>query len=97
MGEGLSGVSPETLERACRDLGGVLREPGRSDLSAEFRFMPRYPLRLELWYADEEFPASGKLLVNDGVKTQLGLEAAGTLGVLLLRRLIRRCGEGRKD
>ena len=49
--------------------------------------MPRFPLRLNLWLADEEFPASGKVLVNDGVKHCLGTEATGTIGMLLIQKV----------
>ena len=87
----LSGCAPEQIAAACRALDGTPGDNPRADLCVDFCFMPRYPLRLNLWVADDEFPASGKLLVNDGVRHVLGVEAAGTVGMLLLEKLCRAC------
>lgn len=85
--------SPERIRAACERLGARFVDNPRADLCADFFFLPRFPLRLNLWYADDEFPASGKLLVNDGVKQCLGTEAIGTVGTLLIRGLCDACGE----
>lgn len=78
---------PEAIRQACGRLGGLIREDTRADLCADFSFMPRFPLRLNLWFADDEFPACGKVLVNDGVKHRLGTEAIGTISTFLVRKL----------
>ena len=88
----LSGMPPERIEGACRALGGEPPVLPHSDLSSEFLFMPRYPLRMNLWFSDKEFPASGRVLVNGGVRRALGVEAAGTAALLLMNRLCRACG-----
>jgi len=85
---------PERIRAACEELGAEYAEDARSDLCALFRFAPNYPLRLNLWYADEEFPASGKVLVNAGVSRCLGLEVAGSVAALLVRRLCDAADEG---
>ena len=85
----LSQCTPESLGRACATLGATLREDSPADLCAVFHFLPRFPLMLNLWLADDEFPASGKLLVNAGVRHCLGTEAIGTVGCMLVERL---CG-----
>ena len=87
IAERLGKHAPEDIRGAFEALGATFREDSRADLCAEFRFAPNYPLLLNLWYADDEFPASGKVLVNGGVRRCLGLEAAGTAAVLLARRL----------
>ena len=79
-------VEPERIIRACEKLGGQVF-PGSADLSVSFHFAPHFPMLLNLWYADDEFPASGKVLINDGVKHHLGTEAIGTLAVFLVRML----------
>lgn len=83
----LGQCAPEAVRRACMALGAAFPGDGSADLCAEFRFMPRFPLRLNLWFADDEFPASGKLLVNAGVSHCLGTEAIGTVGCMLVSRL----------
>ena len=83
--------TPGQIENACAELGGVLQGECRADLCAVFAFMPRFPLRLQLWFADDEFPASGKVLINDGVKHCLGTEAIGTVATLLIQQLCTAC------
>ena len=85
--ERLSGLDEAALLPRCLALGAIVVPGTRADLCADFAFAPRYPLRLQLWYADDEFPASGKVLVNRGSCSMLGLEAAGTAAVLLVRLL----------
>lgn len=82
---------PEHIRAAFERLGAVFHEHTRADLCADFLFLPCFPLRLNLWFADDEFPASGKLLINDGVKHCLGTEAIGTVGVLLVQKLCQAC------
>ena len=89
----LGRFSPETILSACGKLGGEIVPDTRADLCAVFRFMPRYPLMLNLWYADDEFPASGKVLLNDGVRDALGTEAAGTAAGMLARQLCAACDD----
>ena len=83
----LGKCAPEAVCQACAALGADYPGNGSADLCAVFCFMPRFPLRLNLWYADDEFPASGKLLVNAGVHHCLGTEAIGTVGCMLVDRL----------
>ena len=82
---------PENIHAACERLGATFPNDSRADLCADFNFLPFFPLRLNLWFADDEFPASGKLLVNNGVKHCLGAEAIGTVGTLLLQKLCKKC------
>ena len=83
----LSPLSEDELRRRFEALGAVWTSEAQADLCADFYFMPNYPYRLSLWLADDEFPASGKVRVNAGVRRSLGLEAVGTMAVYLVNRV----------
>lgn len=82
----LGSLSPEELERRCRRIGGV-REPSNADLCFRFDYLPRYPVWLKLWFADEEFPASGRMLLDQSAEHYLTIEDAVTVGALILDAL----------
>lgn len=71
-----SSISKEAFARLCLDLGARII-PSRADVTAEFPYAPRFPILLNYWEADDEFPASGKCLVRKGAEHYLGIEAAG--------------------
>ena len=78
------GVLPrEKLARRCENLGAELL-PSNADFCARFDFAPRYPVWLKVWFADEEFPASGRLLVDESAPNYLTIEDAVTVGSLIL-------------
>ena len=81
------GVLPrEELARRCETLGAELL-PSNADFCARFDFAPRYPVWLKVWFADEEFPASGRLLVDESAPNYLTIEDAVTVGALILDEL----------
>lgn len=80
----LGKIPPEQLVRRCLELGAEF-VPSNADLCARFDFAPRYPVWLKLWLADEEFPASGRLFVDERAEHYLTIEDAVTVGSLLLR------------
>ena len=86
LAEFLRGRDLDWLQKTFTGLGARFVE-SRADLSAEFLFFPRYPLRLNLWLADEEFPAAGKLLVDRSADHYLTIEDAVTAGEVFLRKL----------
>ena len=73
----------EELARRCETLGAELL-PSNADFCARFDFAPRYPVWLKVWFADEEFPTSGRLLVDEGAPSYLTIEDAVTVGALIL-------------
>lgn len=79
-------LPPHELRRRCLALGGE-ELPSNADLCVRFSFAPRYPLWLRLWYADEEFPASGRLFLDECAGHYLTVEDAVTVGELLLKQL----------
>ena len=86
LGGFLAGMTQEQLCRVCEELGAQLVEE-RADLCAVFPFLPRYPIWLKVWFADDEFEASGKLLVSKSADHYLTIEDAVTVGELLLSKL----------
>lgn len=76
----------EELERKCGALGGRILK-SNADLCAEFPFLPRYPVTLKLWLADDEFPASGRLLLDSSAEHYLTIEDSVTVGNILLQKL----------
>ena len=78
------GVLPrEELARRCETLGAELL-PSNADFCARFDFAPRYPVWLKVWFADEEFPTSGRILVDESAPNYLTIEDAVTVGSLIL-------------
>ena len=75
--------SPEELRRRCAELGGT-EIPAPADYAVRLPFLPRYPVTLQIWFADEEFAASGRLLLDESAGHYLGMEDAVTVGELLL-------------
>ena len=82
----LGQLDVQTLTEAAARLGGV-PAPGKADLSLRFSFLPRFPLALHLWLADDEFPAACKVLCDGAAEHYLKVEAAGTAAGILLRQL----------
>ena len=76
----------EELARRCETLGAELL-PSNADFCARFDFAPRYPVWLKVWFADEEFAASGRLLVDESAPSYLTIEDAVTVGALILDEL----------
>lgn len=79
--------SPQELERRCTALGAVLRT-SNADLCAEFSLAPYYPVWLKIWFADDEFPASGRMLLDASAEHYLSIEDAVTMGELILEKLL---------
>ena len=79
-------LPPEELTQRCKALGAELL-PTNADFCARFDFAPRYPVWLKIWFADEEFPASGRLLLDESAPHYLTIEDAVTAASLILDRL----------
>lgn len=79
-------LPPEELTQRCKAIGAELL-PTNADFCARFDFAPRYPMWLKIWFADEEFPASGRLLLDESAPHYLTIEDAVTAASLILDRL----------
>lgn len=84
--EKLGKMDAAELERRCRALGAKI-VLSNADFCAEFFFAPRWPVWLKLWLADDEFPASGSMLVDESAAHYLTIEDAVTVGSLILDAL----------
>ena len=82
----LGKLTEAELVRRCIALGGVIQK-SNADLCAAFSFLPMYPLVLKMWFADEDFPASGRLLLDSSAEHYLTIEDAVTLGETFLQML----------
>ena len=82
----LKGREPEQIKEVCSFLGAGFRD-SNADLCAVFPFLPRYPVVVKIWFADEEFPASGKMLVSASADHYLTVEDAVTAGEVMLGKL----------
>lgn len=56
-------LPPEELARRCLSMGAELL-PSNADFCAHFSFLPRCSLWLKVWFADDELPPSGRLLID---------------------------------
>ena len=79
--------SGEAIQNAAAELGGAVI-PGKADLSIRFLFLPKFPMVLNLWLEDEDFPASGKVLLDAAAENFLQVETAGTATGILLAKLL---------
>ena len=81
------------LREACRRLGGVdLPELGAGDLCQRFPALPNLPLALIFYDADDELPASAKVLYDRHSTFFLDLECLAVLGMILKDRLVEEGG-----
>ena len=83
----LQDKDPEKIQKACKNLGAEFTET-KADLCAVFPVLPRYPVTLKIWFADEEFPASGKIFLQDHADHYLSVEDAVTVGEIFVAKII---------
>lgn len=67
------GTSPEDLREACLALEG--RPVRFGDVAMELKVLPRVPMTIVLWVADDEFPARVSILFDSTVQDHLPLDA----------------------
>ena len=75
----------EDFRRACRALGG--REVPMGDIAYVLEVFDGLPLLVQLWFGDEEFPASLRLLWDENALQYLKYETMYYARNLLLERL----------
>lgn len=79
-------ISPCELEQKCAAMGGRILN-GNADFAVELPFLPRLPVQLKIWFADEDFDASGRMQLDASADHYLTIEDAVTVGEILLERL----------
>lgn len=80
-------VSVDAFQKACQELGGVIVE-GRADISVKIPFAPMFPIQINYWEGDDEFPPSGKVLVDENAEHYLTIEAAGSACIIVVNEII---------
>jgi len=83
------GPDPQLLHKVGRVLNAVPRAFG--DAAVELLVLPRIPLTLIVWVADEEFPARASILFDRDATMQLPLDvlfAAAALTIDVLLRIV---------
>lgn len=74
------------IETALKELGGNDKK-SKADLCMKIPFLPMYPVTINIWFADDEYPTSGKLLLDKSADHYLTVEDAVTVGDLILSRI----------
>ena len=83
----------EALKKACESLGGVLLPPmAGADVTARFAVTPFFPVLLQFWQGDEDFPPKLLLLWDRNTDSFMHFETTFYLQGDLLERL-RSCME----
>ena len=82
----LGNWTEEKLETVSRLLGGRIFS-SNADFSVEFSVLPFYPVTLKIWFADEEFAASGRMFLDSSAGHFLSVEDAVTVGDLILEEI----------
>ena len=82
----LKGKNLEEIEKACICLGGIKAE-GRGDINVILPFLPYFPVLVSLWEADDEFDATGKILIDQNADHYLSIEDAVTVGEIVQKRI----------
>jgi hypothetical protein len=76
----------EAFQKAAEALGG--RAVAAGDAAYQFAALPRVPVVVVLWRADEEFPARAQILLEKAADRQLPLDALWVLCHMLAKRLV---------
>jgi len=87
IASGFTGKTGKDIKTALLSLDASLQPKEKADISAIVYLFPKYPLLINLWLSDEEFPASGKVLINGGTRNALSLEATGTVAEMTAEKL----------
>lgn len=74
------------VEAAFQSLGGEFL-PSKADLTVRLPLFPYFPVLINIWFADEEFSASARMLLDGNAGHVLTVEDAVVAGELILRLL----------
>ncbi len=77
----------EDVRRRCLSLGGSFTE-SKADLSVIFPFLPRFPVYLNIWFADDEFPPSAAILMDSSAGHYLSIEDTVAVAEVVIEALM---------
>lgn len=84
--EAAFGERLDAFRAAAEGVGGEARDMG--DAAYEFRALPRVPMTVGLWAADDEFPARAQFLFDKAADRQLPIDALWVLAKIVAKRLL---------
>lgn len=87
IGSLLKQIPGDALIARCLSLGGQ-RIQTNADFTVLFPFLPNFPVTLKVWFADEEFDASARMLLDASADHYLTIEDAVTVGEILLEKML---------
>ncbi len=76
------GPDPQLLQKVGRALNAIPRTFG--DVSIELCVLPRIPVTLVIWAADEEFPARASIFFDQSAALQLPLDVLFAIAALTI-------------
>lgn len=85
------GQRPEVLELIARTWGRTETSPG--DAALQVVALPRIPVVLSLWRADDEFQANGNIYFDASISSYLGTEDIAYLAGATVYRILRIAGD----
>ncbi|KIR01739.1 hypothetical protein P261_00553 [Lachnospiraceae bacterium TWA4] len=78
--------SEKEIEEKFLKLGGEVFK-SNADFSVRLSYLPNVPLYVNIWFADDEFPPSAKLLVDKSIEHYFTVEDVVTVGDFFLQNL----------
>lgn len=87
IGEVFGHKPAENIRKACEALGAVFTK-ANADIYATFPFLPRYPVTMQIWLADDEMEGTGRILLNKRAIHYLTVEDAVVAGSTVLEFMI---------
>ena len=82
----MKNLDESKLADICQSMGGK-KIQSNADVSYQIPFLPNVPVILNVWLPDEEFPASGRLLLDGSVDHYFTIEDAVTMAEILIGRI----------
>lgn len=79
-------LDEKEFARICTAMGGV-QIPSNADIAFRIPLLPSFPVIAKLWLADEEFPASGRLMLDASADHYLTIEDAVTAAEILIEKI----------
>jgi hypothetical protein len=81
------GLDVEAFKAACEKSGGVATPLG--DAAYIFYALPRFPMVVNYWCGDEDFPSSCKILFDSSASHYLPTDVIAILGSMLKGRILK--------
>lgn len=80
----LSKKDEDKVINTCKALCGE-QIKSKADYSAVFKLFPNYPITVNIWFEDEEFPAEANMLIDKSADNYLTIEDAVVAADLMMQ------------